>query len=76
MGVIVLPKWTAQAKKRWNQVSEGTRKDILNSHWCPHCGTGRAMQVTEGKMLGRSLLVKGICKICEGEMARVIEPEE
>ncbi len=76
MGVIILPKWTAQAKKRWSQVSEGARKDILNSHWCPHCGTGRAMQVIEGKMLGRSLLIKGICKICEGEMARVIEPEE
>jgi hypothetical protein len=76
MNIISFPQWTPEARKRWEQVPEWARKEILNDHWCPHCRTGRVMKVYEGKMHGRTLIIKGVCRTCEGEMARVIEPEE
>jgi len=76
MNVISLPRWTPEARKRWEQIPEWARKEILNDHWCSQCGTGRAMQVYEAKMHGRTLILKGFCKACEGEVARVIEAED
>jgi len=76
MNVISLPKWTLEARKRWEQIPESARKEILNDHRCPRCGTGRAMHVYEARMHGRTLILKGVCKACEGEIARVIEGEE
>lgn len=73
---IALPKFTANAKKRWNEVSELFRKEILDNVWCPHCKTGTSMHLSEGKMSGRSLVLRGVCKICSGEVARVIEPAD
>ena len=76
MNVVSLPKWTAEARKRWEQIPEWARREILEGHWCTHCRSGRAMQVYEAKMHGRTLMLKGVCKTCQGEMVRVIEPED
>ncbi len=73
---IPLPKLTPDAKKRWNQVSEGIRKKITKSVWCTWCKAGMHMQLREGKMEGRSLVLWGTCKTCGRKVARVIEPEE
>ena len=74
--VILLPKLSVGAKKRWNQVPESFRKEILDSVWCSQCRTGTPMQLREGEMVGRSLVLRGKCKKCGGEAARVIEPAE
>jgi hypothetical protein len=74
--VIQMPKLTIDAKRRWDQVPESIRKEILNSVWCSHCRGGSPMQLREGKMSGRSLVLQGTCKKCGGEAARVIEPAE
>jgi Domain of unknown function (DUF6429) len=74
--VVPLPKLTNDAKRRWNQVPESIRKEILDSVWCGHCKTGTPLQLREGKMSGRSLVLQGTCKKCGGEAARVIEPSD
>ena len=74
--VIPLPKLTKDAKKRWDQVPESIRKEILDNVWCSRCKGGSSMQLREGEMSGRSLVLRGACKKCGGETARVIEPEE
>jgi hypothetical protein len=73
---ILFPKLTPQAKKRWEQVPEQTRGDILENVWCSQCRKMGALQVREGEMSGRSLVLRGRCKKCGSEAARVIEPAE
>jgi hypothetical protein len=73
---VPFPKLTGTAKKRWDQVPERVRKDILDCVWCTLCRTGTPMQLREGKMSGRSLVLHGTCKKCGGEIARVIEPDD
>lgn len=74
--VIQMPKLTKDAKRRWDQIPESVRKELLDSVWCSKCSTATAMQLREGKMVGRSLVLQGTCKKCAGEAARVIEPAE
>jgi hypothetical protein len=73
---IPLPKFTDVAKKRWNQVPQRVRKDIMDTVWCTRCRTGTPMQLLEGAISGRSLVLRGTCKQCGGEVVRVIEPVE
>lgn len=73
---IPFPKLTGAAKKRWDDLSPDARQAIIDSVWCTSCRSGTAMQVSEGEMAGRSLVLRGICKKCGSEVARVIEPKE
>ena len=74
--VISLPNLTSRAKHRWDQVPEWAKKEIMDNVFCGHCLIGTSMQLREGKMSGRSLVLGGTCKKCGGEVARVIEPAE
>jgi len=73
---VPFPKLTGAAKKRWNQVPERVRKDIMDCVWCTRCRAGTPIEFREGKMSGRSLVLHGTCKKCGGEISRVIEPDE
>jgi hypothetical protein len=72
--VVPFPKFTADAKRRWEQVPESAKKEILDAVWCTHCRTGTPMQLGEGKISKGSLILSGTCKKCGGEIARLIEP--
>lgn len=74
--IIPFPKLSAEAKRSWDQIPESDRKEILDSVWCAHCTGVTSMQLREGKMSGRSLVLHGTCKKCGGKAARVIEPTE
>jgi hypothetical protein len=74
--IISLPKFAAPARKRWNQIPEVIRKDIMDNVWCSRCSAVTAIELREGVMERRSLVLRGVCKRCGGEVARVIEPEE
>jgi hypothetical protein len=74
--VFSLPKFTVPAQKEWNTLPEEIRKGILDSVWCARCRTDSSMQLLEGKMEQRCLILRGTCKRCGGELARVIEPED
>ena len=70
------PKLTAPAKKRWNQIPEKIKKEILNEVWCANCRKSSPMQLREGAMDTRCLVLRGTCKRCGGDVARLIEPAE
>lgn len=74
--VVPMPVLTREAKRRWDQVPETVRKEILDNVWCSECRAGVSIQLREGEMVGRSLVLNGTCKTCGGEVARVIEPAE
>jgi hypothetical protein len=44
---IPFPKLTPPAKKRWEQIPEQTRKDILENVWSSQCRTMVALQLRE-----------------------------
>jgi len=72
--VVELPKFTSDAKRRWDQIPEGFRAEILERVFCVNCGGGTPLQLREGKMVGTSLLLRGHCKKCGGDATRVVEP--
>jgi len=73
---IPFPKWTPSARKRWEQIPERIRKDILKNVWCPQCRIMVTLHLREGHMSGRSLVLKGTCDRCGNEVVRVVEPDE
>ena len=70
------PEFTPEAKEKWDKLPKEPIFDILNDHYCPHCKTGRKMQLTAVETIQCDLLLSGTCKTCDGEMKRVIEIDE
>jgi len=73
---IAFPDFNAPAKKRWDKIPEKTRKDILDNVWCTNCQTSISMQIREGVIEERCLVLRGTCKRCGSDVARAIEPTE
>lgn len=72
--MLPFPRFTVAAKKRWQQIEEKTRKDILDNIWCSQCRTGSSMQLEAGAIEDRCLVLRGTCKKCGSAVARLIEP--
>ena len=70
---IPMPEFTADAEKRWQQVSELAKEVIMCNVWCVQCRSATTIQLRDGKMCGNSLVLSGTCKKCGGEVARVLE---
>ena len=70
---LPFPKFSPSAKKRWEQIPEQVRKDILANVWCTQCRKAVAMQLHEGGLSRGALILRGICKTCGSEVARLVE---
>ena len=75
-GQMEFERFTTDAKRRWEQVPEWAKKEIMDAAWCTNCRTGTPMQLRGGEMSHRSLILNGVCKKCGGEVSRLIEPVE
>lgn len=73
---LPFPRFTVVAKKRWQQIPEKARKDILDNIWCSQCGTGSSMHLEAGVIEDRCLVLRGTCKRCGSDVARLIESEQ
>ena len=71
-----MPTLAGDAGILWNKIPETDRKKILDAVWCSTCRKAVSMQLREGEVLGRSLILRGTCKTCAAEVARVLEPAE
>lgn len=71
---IPFPKLTPSAKKRWEQIPTQIKKEILANVWCSQCRKMVTLQLQEGEISGRSLVLRGLCTTCGNEAARVLEP--
>jgi ATP diphosphatase len=49
---------------------------VLGNVFCGECKGAIIMNLAEGKMSGRSLVLQGSCATCGAKVARVIEPAE
>ena len=76
MSTIPSVRLTPEARKRWQQVPDWAKEKILQAVWCGTCLAGTPMQLREGRMKERDLILEGICRKCGAEVTRLIEPEE
>lgn len=66
-------KFTPQAQVRWDAIPLMVQEQLLSKVWCSHCAVATTMLEVEGQILKGDLLLTGVCKICGGKVARVIE---
>ncbi|MGO4886229.1 hypothetical protein ACJ2A9_00595 [Anaerobacillus sp. MEB173] len=62
------------AAKKWNQLPKPVQQQLLDNVFCSSCGVTTIVDYTlHDDEFG--LLLKGKCKTCNGNVARLIEDE-
>src|SRR5215467_12894807 len=67
------PPFTPAARILWDAIPSHFQERILHNVWCPHCQDMTTMRDFTGEVHGRSLVLRGACVTCRGQMARVLE---
>ena len=67
------PQFTAHAAKLWATIPLDTKKVLLSNVWCSNCRHEVTITNFTGAVKGRDLLLVGLCSICRGDVARIIE---
>ena len=73
MSIESIPQFTAPASKLWTAIPPQTRKLLLSNVWCSTCRHEVTITNFTGAVKGGDLLLVGLCSICRGDVARVIE---
>jgi len=73
VSVEKIPEFTAPAAKLWSAIPPETRKLLLSNVWCSTCRHEVTITNFTGAVKGGDLLLVGLCSICRGDVARVIE---
>jgi hypothetical protein len=73
VNVEKIPEFTPAAAKLWSAISTETRKLLLSNVWCSKCKDETTITNFTGAVKGGDLLLMGLCSICRGDVARVIE---
>lgn len=66
-------KFTKKAMQRFNQIPDEMKSKILSNVYCSQCKDMVTIVNFEGIMEGDDLILKGKCKNCSGNVARLIE---
>ncbi len=64
---------TTEAKKFWNLVPKDKRIKILNNVWCGSCKKGSGIGHVSMSIEGGDLILRGVCTVCNSDVARLIE---
>jgi hypothetical protein len=73
MTVESIRSFTDPAAKLWATVPADTKKLLLANVWCSKCRDETTITNFTGAVKGGDLLLVGLCSICRGDVARVIE---
>jgi len=68
--------FTPEAQRRWDKIPKRLQERLLNNVWCGGCLGAVAINLKSAEMKRDSLVLKGACKICGKNIARVVEPED
>lgn len=68
-------QFTPQAKIFWERIPENIREELLANVWCMTCRNITTIIDYTGSLEKGDLILKGKCKHCGNEVARVIEGE-
>ena len=75
MSVESIPQFTPAAAKLWANVPADTKKLLLSDVWCGNCRHEVTMTNFTGAVKGFDSLLVGLCSICRGDVAQLIESE-
>jgi hypothetical protein len=67
------PRFSHQAKNRWEGIPEEFRQRVLANVWCGKCAAGTTIVNFRGTIDGGDLILRGFCSRCGAEVARHIE---
>jgi hypothetical protein len=73
MTVESIPSFTDPAAKLWAMIPPDTKKLLLSNVWCSKCRDETTITNFTGAVKSGELLLVGLCSICRGDVARVIE---
>lgn len=62
-----------EAHKKWNSIPCDQQKKILQNVWCAGCSSVTEVIQPIFENIDQDLLIKGYCKKCNGEVARLVE---
>lgn len=75
MTVETLPHFTTPAAGLWQAIPPDARKQLISNVWCGRCRRDTTITNFSGAVRGGNLLLVGRCAECQGDVARVIEPD-
>ena len=75
MNIESIPQFTVPAAKLWATIPPDVKKLLLSNVWCGTCGDETTITNFTGAVKGGDLLLVGLCSICRGDVARLIEME-
>jgi hypothetical protein len=67
------PPFTPAAQLLWDAIPPHFQERVLQNVSCPHCDAMTTMTEFTGELHGRSLVLRGTCVTCRGNVARVLE---
>jgi hypothetical protein len=73
MTVESIPSFIDPAAKLWAKIPPDTKKLLLANVWCSKCRDETTITNFTGAVKGGDLLLVGLCSICRGDVARLIE---
>jgi hypothetical protein len=62
-----------KAMKKWNEISDGTKKELLSNVYCSKCQEVVTVTAYELESSDMDLIIKGKCSLCSYNVARLIE---
>ena len=67
------PSFSKPAARLWAKVPDPMKTRLLNNVWCSQCRHSVTILCYSGRVMGRDLLLSGLCCDCSGKVSRVIE---
>ncbi len=73
MNVEKIPEFTEPAAKLCATIPADTKKLLLSNVWCSKCRDEVTITNFTGAVKGGDLLLVGLCSVCRGDVARLVE---
>jgi len=69
-------QFTDRASKIWSSIPYDLQKAILTNVWCSKCSDMTTIVDFNGTVERKDLILRGYCKKCGGEVARLLENDD
>lgn len=66
-------KLSQEAMRRWNEISDDIKPQLLSNVYCSKCKDTVTIINFNAEIMDNDLLLKGKCKTCNHNVARLIE---
>lgn len=68
--------FSREARERWIKIPKFAQDRLLENVYCVKCADMVSIILETANMEQHSLILRGKCKTCGGEVCRLVEPED